>query len=204
MKKQRATCAFAALAGCLIFISVPAFADSIVITVPGTSDIWLAGMSGGSGASGLAPGCSLVDFAPNQTPVQYVLPIVPGEALLFIDVTGSVRHGPGQAFQGPDGNPDPNQGLRNHFQGAQNGISDITAPHNSLLGVFLGPGLPDLSTSPPALDFSTPGSRDYAFLSPLLQQVFFIGDGLTGGADPTNDKADSGSLVATVGIDAGF
>ena len=185
MRSNRATLAVAALLGCLIFMSVPAFADSIIITVPGTSDIWLAGMPNGSGASGLAPGTPFVDFTPGQSPVLYILPITPGQTLYFSDVTGAVRNGPTQNFYGPDGNPDPNQGLRNHFQGAQNGISDITAPHNSLLGVFLGPNQPDLTTPPSALDFSTPESQNYSSLSPELQQPFFIGDGLTGGADPT-------------------
>ena len=36
---------------------------------------------------------------------------------------------------------------------------------------------PDLSAAPGALNFSTLGSRDFAALSPLLKQPFFIGDG---------------------------
>jgi hypothetical protein len=188
MKNYRATVAFAALLSCLVIMSVPAFADSIVITVPGTSDMWLAGMPTGSGASGFAPGTPVVDFAGPQSPVWISLPIVPGQIILFTNVTGAVRHGPGQAFQGPDGNLDPTSGLRHHFQGAQNGISDITAPHNSLLGLFLGPDQPDLSSPPPALDFSTQASRDYLALSPLLQQVFYIGDGLTSGTDPLQQQ----------------
>lgn len=188
MKRYRATIAFAALLSCLVFLSVPAFADSIIITIPGTSDIWLAGMPRGSGASGYAPGTPVVDFAGPQSPVQVALPIVPGEIIQFINVTGAVRNGPQQAFQGPDGNLDPTLGLRNHFQGAQNGISDITAPHNSLIGVFLGSDQPDLSSPPPALDFSTQASQGYLALSPLLQQVFYIGDGLTGGADPLQQQ----------------
>jgi hypothetical protein len=183
MKKHCATVSFAALLGCLVFLSVPAFADSIIITVPGTSDIWLAGMPGGSGASGFAPGTSVVDFAGPQSPVWITLPIVPGGIMSFMDVTGAVKNGPQQAAYGPDGNLNPNLGLRHHFQGAQNGISDISAPHNSLIGVFLGSDQPNLNSPPPALDFSTRTSQDYLALSPLLQQVFYIGDGLTGGAD---------------------
>ena len=108
--------------------------------------------------------------------------------MLFTNVTGAVRNGPQQAAYGPDGNLDPTLGLRNHFQGAQNGISDITAPHNSLIGVFLGADQPDLNSPPPALDFSNQASQDYLALSPLLQQVFYIGDGLTSGADPLQQQ----------------
>jgi hypothetical protein len=59
-----------------------------------------------------------------------------------------------------------------------NGFSDVNAPIDALMGVFLGPDQPNLSAAPSALDFSMPGSRDYLILSPLLKQVFFIGDGL--------------------------
>jgi hypothetical protein len=53
----------------------------------------------------------------------------------------------------------------------------LTAPIDSLIGVFLGAAQPDLSAAPGALNFSTLGSRDFAALSPLLKQPFFIGDG---------------------------
>jgi hypothetical protein len=43
------------------------------------------------------------------------------------------------------------------------------------VGVFLGPGQPDLNPTPLALDFSTAASQDYAALSPDLQQAFFMG-----------------------------
>jgi hypothetical protein len=188
MKHCRATVAFAALLSCLVFMSVPVFADSIIITVPGTSDMWLAGMPTGSGASGFASGTPVVDFAGPQSPVRVGLPIAPGEIVMFTNVTGAVRHGPEKAFQGPDGDLDPNLGLRHHFQGAQNGISDITVPQNSLLGMFLGTDRPDLNSPPPALDFSTRESQDYLALAPLLQQVFYIGDGLTSGADPLQQQ----------------
>ena len=58
--------------------------------------------------------------------------------------------------------------------GAENGISSVNAPTISLLGVFLGssPGL-----VPSALDFGSIGTN-FSSLSPLLQQVFFIGDGI--------------------------
>lgn len=61
------------------------------------------------------------------------------------------------------------------------GLSGIIAHERSLflVGLFLGGRAPE--TSPPTLDFSA-AARGVAFaeLAPLIGQVFFIGDGLTG------------------------
>lgn len=50
-----------------------------------------------------------------------------------------------------------------------------------LVGVFLGPASPGAGPAPSALNFSDAAlGRAFASLSPLLGQVFFIGDGKTG------------------------
>ncbi len=61
---------------------------------------------------------------------------------------------------------------------ADESISGIQTPNaGSVAGVFeSGPPTGD---APPTLDFNSIGT-DFPSLSPLLQQVFFIGDGLTG------------------------
>jgi hypothetical protein len=83
-------------------------------------------------------------------------------------------------FPGPVDPPNGNAGqIVPHTTGAENGLSNILAPVNSLVGVFLGPGQPDQSPPPDTLDFSTADSRDYASLAPALQQVFYLGDGTT-------------------------
>jgi len=138
-------------------------------TVPGTSDPWLAGMPDGSTAS-------TGDLAPGQSPVNVLsIPIVPGQHLVW-SASGIVGH-PGDDA-GPDGAPG---GIYPHFDGAQNGISTITAPIDSLLGVFLGASQPDGSAAPVGLDFSSSASWDYLSLAPTLKQVFFMGDGRTSG-----------------------
>lgn len=59
-------------------------------------------------------------------------------------------------------------------------ISGIAAPHDGyLVGVFLGPGGPS-GSAPAALDFTSGSGSSFTSLSPLLDQTFFIGDGLTG------------------------
>jgi len=139
--------------------------------VPGTADPWLAGMPNGSTAS-------LQDIAPGQSPIEVLLFFVPGDAVTF-SATGLTDHCPAGScgFAGPEG--DAVEGSTGHVGGAENGIGDLIAPIDSLVGVFLGPGQPDLSSAPGGtLDFSTLASRDFASLSPLLKQPFFIGDGL--------------------------
>lgn len=57
-------------------------------------------------------------------------------------------------------------------------LSGITLPGaGDLVGVFLAPGGPS-GSAPTALNFV--GATNFASLSPALDQVFFIGDGLTG------------------------
>lgn len=144
--------------------SVAAFADT---SVPGTSDPWLAGMPDGSPASS-------GDVAPDQSPVLVSgLTLTPGAALTF-GVTGSVNNSPGPSGLGPDGG-----GFFGHSGGAENGLSNVVAPINSLMGVFLDDTQPDLTPAPSTLDFSTGSGLDFSSVSPTLKQVFFIGDGLT-------------------------
>lgn len=151
-------------------IGVAANAGATTI-VPGTSDPWLAGMPNGSTAS-------LEDTAPGQSPVQVLLFFVPGDALSF-SAAGLTDHCPAGSclYAGPEG--DAVEGSTGHVGGAENGIGNLIAPIDSLVGVFLGPAQPNLSPAPGAtLNFSTLASRDFASLSPLLKQPFFIGDGL--------------------------
>jgi hypothetical protein len=145
---------------------------SVVVDVPGTSNLWLAGMPDGSTAS-------LTDVAPDQSPALVSgIPIIPGSRYSF-SASGQVQQGPGNPFWGPEGNP---EWIVAHLTWAENGISELTAPLVSLVGVFLGPDQPDLTPAPAGLNFSTLESRDYLVLAPVLKQPFFIGDGLTSGS----------------------
>ena len=137
----------------------------IDLTVPGTANPWLAGMPDGwmSGS---------IDVAPTHSPVEVPgVPIVPGKSLTF-RASGGVNHS-GEAPLVPDGGSPWTRGGENGISGA------VLIPLDALVGVFLGPDQPNLSAAPAALNFGTFESRDYLTLSPLLKQVFFIGDGLT-------------------------
>jgi hypothetical protein len=137
------------------------------LAVPATSNPWLAGMPNGTNAGD-------GDFAPAQSPKEVnCLSVAAGDRLTFTS-GGTISNCPsGCPINGPDGGE-----VVSHFRGTQFNIANVTAPGNSLLGVFLGPGRPDQDPStPPPLDFSTFSSRNYDNLSPMLKQVFFIGDG---------------------------
>lgn len=163
------------ISGFVIVGSIAVAAAAVASTsVPGTSDPWLAGMPAGSTASGS-------DSAPAQSPVLFLAsPIVPGGSLEF-SATGLVTN---DASIGdphpPDG--DPITQSTAHNAGAENGIGNIIAQFDSLIGIFLGPAQPNLSAAPTVIfDFSTQAARDYLSLSPALKQPFFIGDGVTSG-----------------------
>jgi len=150
-------------------LSTSASASTIV---PGTSNPWLAGMPDGSTSR-------YGDAAPGQSPVEVLLALMPGDILHF-SATGSTDHCDFGlcGFAEAEGDLVEAQPW-SHAEGGENGIGDIIAPIDALLGVFLGPAQPNLSAEPGVvLDFGTLASRDFASLSPLLKQPFFIGDGL--------------------------
>jgi Flp pilus assembly protein TadG len=78
---------------------------------------------------------------------------------------------------------------------AENGISNIYAPINSIIGVFMDSNSPlaasegnvsagnTTGTAPSALDYSTQSARDYSITQPQLRQSFYVGNGQTSGGD---------------------
>ena len=140
---------------------------AVEVRVPGTSNPYLAGMPAGTPAS-------RGDIAPAQSPalVSGVV-ISPGTRFAVITALGNVNNDPPLGGPGPDGA----QPIA-HADGAEWSKSDITAPINCLLGVFLADGVPT-GTAPAGLDFSTQQSREYTLIEPQVNQIFFIGDGKT-------------------------
>lgn len=159
------------------------------IHVAGTCCPWLAGMPTGTTAPN-------GDSVPNNYPMPYTgSSIVPG-AILNFTVTGGVNNVPNPPTTGPDGGV-----MVSH--GPLYGMSGITAPINSLLGVFLGADQPDATPPPPNLDFSIIGTNVNP-LHPVLKQVFFIGDGLTSANVQQHFYIPSGAVRLFLGSMDGF
>ncbi|MGH7243920.1 MAG: PEP-CTERM sorting domain-containing protein [Phycisphaerales bacterium] len=138
------------------------------VNVPGTSNLWLAGMPDGTDAGDN-------DFAPGQSPVLVDLAQFGGALTLRFAASGFVTNGGGGTLFGPRG--DTAQ-ISEHVAGAQFGKSGLLAPLNGLIAVFLDDSDPTLGGTPADLDFTSALSRDFASLSPLLKQTFYIGDGM--------------------------
>ena len=152
-------------------LTLAANADTVV--VKGTDDPWLAGQPNGTSAS---TGDGVGDYAPAQSPI--LAGTVSAGQTINWTASGLEANGPGYIEVGPNGDTANLNGfgLINHDAGAQNGISDIlNIPVDSLIGVFLGPGVPS-GAAPSALDFGSLG-LGYGSLSPVVDQVFYLGDG---------------------------
>jgi len=174
----------------LIVSASLAVAPGATITVPGTSNVWLAGMpTGSSGGAG--------DLVPPQSPVlaNTVITFAAGDQIFFF-ASGAVGNGPGTPLESPDGSITI---LTSHSFGAQNGIADVGAPLNSLLGVFLDNTQPSLSGAPSPLTWSDQGFGGYALLTPGLKQPFFIGDGLDLSSFPHGVVAPAGATRLFLG-----
>jgi hypothetical protein len=158
------------------------YANAGSIVVNSTDVIYAAGTQSGvaSGAGGTVPGGialgSLASF------------------VTFSSVTGSLTSSGGNPCASPEGcivlnngsgnNPnDPDGTGANPATSSETGsgsISGLTGPGAGyLVGVFIAAGGPS-GSAPAALNFTTGSGTAFTSISPLLDQVFFIGDGLTG------------------------
>ena len=147
-------------ASALCFIS-NAHADTV--TVLGTSVIYAAGTqsSVAANAGGTVPGTVSVAAGGYFT----------------ITASGTVSLNGGGNLNDPDGVGGAVSTSSNTGSGS---ISGITAPNDGyLVGVFVGVGGPS-GAAPASLDYTSMLTTSAASYNPLLDQVFFIGDGQTG------------------------
>ncbi|MEI4232558.1 VPLPA-CTERM sorting domain-containing protein [Roseovarius sp. D22-M7] len=181
----------AAALSAAIMSCAPAGASTVTLVVPGTANPYLAGLPAGTTASS-------GDSAPSNSPVLVTGLEVLGGAAFSFSATGRVSLG---GALGPD--PDGSAPI-NHTGTPENGFSDVTMPRLSLLGVFLDEMLPTATSAPASLDFSSEASQSYSSLSPLLKQIFFIGDGVTDGGIAQTVVAPSGATRLYLGAMDGF
>ncbi len=157
--------------------------------VPATANPFLSGMPKGSVASLNNPHRS-PDYAgdsatPKQSPLQVAVGITGGSHLTFDSISGDARHDPNLPYFSPDGELGA---IGRNTNGAENGISDINAPINALVGVFLDDNAPSTSSAPSfnasdlqncPTDYRSASARNLTTYQPKVKQLFFIGDGRT-------------------------
>jgi uncharacterized repeat protein (TIGR01451 family) len=139
---------------------------------------------------------SIYDTGSGSTPPTMITLPSGATSILFNSVTGSIttgcastegcivlNNGTGNNSNDPDG---VGAAPATSSNTGTSSISGITAPGAGyLVGVFVPAGGP-AGTAPTALDFTSSGlGTSFTSLSPQLDQVFFIGDGLTGNGTGT-------------------
>lgn len=165
----------------------------VTATVDGDMCPWLAGMPSGSKV-GAYDGNSTDATAPNSSPLQVGIPIIPGASIYFRQTTGQTSYANASNY-GPDGNIGWIVQQRK-----DNGINATSAPLNSLVGIFLDNNVPTSGSTPAMLDFSSVASRDFSTLTPGLKQVFFIGDGMNSSNLLQEFKVPTGATRLYLGI----
>ncbi len=183
--------------------------QSITQYVPATGNPWLSGEPSGTLASVPDPGYGGPQVNPEHpwkndiagptgghassgelygSPTQVNMTLIPGATISVTNVAGNAVND--LTFPNTYTADGSNGGAFNIYDDlaatgstpSEHGISDIKAPLNSMLGVFLNDSQPDSpSTTADTLDFTSQSARDYTSLSPALQQMFYAGTGQTSG-----------------------
>ncbi len=158
----------------LTALSTSAFA--VAFSAPGTSNIFAAGGSLATAGDGTGTAPTFISFAAG------------GGTLTFSGVTGTVNCGPfcagessGPTSNGADGAAYNGMGPGATNISASNGISGISFSGREmfLVGVFLDSSVP--SVAPAGLVYNAGFADNSTSFSPLIGQLFDIGNGLTGG-----------------------
>lgn len=179
----------------LVLTALSSTAQAVTVVVPAISNPWLAGMPAGTQAISN-------DSAPAHSPVLVSgLDLSLGGFLTFTNASGGALQGPGCP---PNCSPIDGGSNIAHSGGDEHGISGYTGGINALIGVFLTNAQPDSSAAPAALSFATAAAEDFLNLSPLLKQVFFIGDGFTSGSVTQQFNIPLGATRLYLGTHDGF
>jgi putative Flp pilus-assembly TadE/G-like protein len=110
---------------------------------------------------------------PTSNPTAYANGDDGGTYANYSDDAASNPNAPGYSGAG-------NANSASDATGSEHGMSNISTPINSVVGVFLDNSNPSTEgTAPPGLDFSTQTERDYISEDPELRQTFYAGNGET-------------------------
>lgn len=201
--------------------------------VPATSNPWLSGTSKGTVANKNNPannpdyaGDPYTDtgaekkkdsngnwvWAANNQAISYStkkqssvtaggISVQPGVSISFDGINGGANNFQSTTLYDGDGN---SGWIVSNYKGNENGMSDLKAPINSVVAVFLDDNSPSSGSTPSKLDFSTAESRDFTTLKPALKQPFFIGDGRTSGGEVQRFIPPAGATRLFIGTMDGY
>lgn len=162
----------ATIASFAVVTSSVAFADSVIVNADDV--IYSPAIPSGSMPAGSAPAAGPIS-------------VTAGETLTFsVPSTETITLNGGRNYNDADG-ANSEVGAGSSSNSGYGPISGITAPGAGyLVGLFVPTGGPGSGAAPTALNY-TNGTSSISSLSysPLLDQVFFIGDGLTGDGSGT-------------------
>lgn len=197
-------------AAAMLALTVNADAAVFSVNVEGTDAIFLAGRTDLSiPAPNLSwPEGMLRHGSPTPEEAMETLPstvaVTGGSVVRVLDpVSGGINffNGFGPGFFGPEGNGIPGSSSITSF----GGISGYLGTQGALTGVFLTDAVPSAGPVAPTLDFRTSGlGVDFLTLSPLIGQVFFIGNGVTAGGIFQQFIAPTGATRLALGVPDAF
>ena len=145
---------------------------SATVTVAAGAAIYDAGNGSPSYGSSLP---TAITLASGALSVQFSS--VTGNDTCTVSTAGCISINGGGNYNDADGN---GAAVSSSSNSGTSSISGMSAPGAGyLVGLFVATGGPS-GTAPAALSFTGSGGTSFTSLSPLLDQTFFIGDGLTG------------------------
>lgn len=161
------------------------------ILVPGTANPYLAGQPSGTL-------CCDGDSAPTESPVLALSGSLGGDTLTFA-ATGGVSFGPGPVAPSADGFPGYFIDMTPDYGTGISGPMDVQV--SGLVGVFIGSSVPSGPASAQLDD-----GISFTSVAPGLDQIFWIGDGLTGTGTGSVQSflAPSGATRLYLGVVDGF
>jgi hypothetical protein len=184
-------------------------AAPIEVTINGGDAIWLAGRTDLviPPANQPWPGGLIRHSGPTPEEVLETMPpgfgVSAGDVIRVLDpASGGISffNGIGGTIYGPEGNGVAGSSVISSF----GGISGYLGTQGALVGVFLDNSIPN-GAAPPTLDFSISGlGTDFLSLTPALQQVFYIGNGVTSGNVFQEFVAPAGATRVFLGITDAF
>ena len=202
-----------------ISIAATAIAQTVntttLIQPPASGNLWLSGMPDNTQFQNFRPtaswvwdnsGTAATGAAAKQRPLELNLAslgMTPGTILSLEGISGTATFD-GTGSNSADGAA--NLAANGTYPATTvptnnaNGMSNVRAPIGAVMAVFLSDAAPNSTSAPSNLDFGTAASRDYVSVSPLLKQVFFVGDGKRTSGEAQSIVIPAGATRVFVGM----